>query len=403
MKICDLILLDLSLIIVPLMIYLLYAAYKKYLNKKEDNLIFIITIFSQIYLISNYGISLYKGMPLFIVNMPLLISYYKKSNELIFVSTIYSIIYYYIFYNNYLIFIIFEYILCNLIYYKNIKNMKTSMFLLIFSGIITIFNITFHHNITFELLSEGSLLYITSFFIIYMLEKGEDMLKLHLTIKEIKHDETINKSLFQITHEIKNPIAVCKGYLDMYDKNKDFKKYIPILKEEIDRTLILLEDFLAMNKLKISKDIIDINLLLEEVTKNMDMLFTKNNIETFFNIPQDELYINADYNRLMQVFVNILKNSVEALENKRNAKIKLWTKIDNKNIHIYIKDNGVGIKNDELKKIKEPFYTTKQKGTGLGVSLSNEIINAHFGKLEYESKENKYTLVTVILPLEKAI
>ena len=401
MKICDLILLDLSLIIVPLMIYLLYAAYKKYLNKKEDNLIFIITIFSQIYLISNYGISLYKGMPLFIVNMPLLISYYKKSNELIFVSTIYSIIYYYIFYNNYLIFIIFEYILCNLIYYKNIKNMKTSMFLLIFSGIITIFNITFHHNITFELLSEGSLLYITSFFIIYMLEKGEDMLKLHLTIKEIKHDETINKSLFQITHEIKNPIAVCKGYLDMYDKNKDFK--IPILKEEIDRTLILLEDFLAMNKLKISKDIIDINLLLEEVTKNMDMLFTKNNIETFFNIPQDELYINADYNRLMQVFVNILKNSVEALENKRNAKIKLWTKIDNKNIHIYIKDNGVGIKNDELKKIKEPFYTTKQKGTGLGVSLSNEIINAHFGKLEYESKENKYTLVTVILPLEKAI
>ena len=102
-----------------------------------------------------------------------------------------------------------------------------------------------------------------------------------MNIKEIERNKQIKTSLFRITHEIKNPIAVCKGYLDMFDKdNQDhFKKYIPILKDEINRTLLLLEDFLAMNKVKINKDIIDINLLIEEVVKNIKMLCTKNNIE----------------------------------------------------------------------------------------------------------------------------
>ena len=260
-------------------------------------------------------------------------------------------------------------------------------------------------ELSLYVLSEGTFLYVISVFVIYLLEKTEDMLKLHMTIKEIKHDEDIKTSLFRITHEIKNPIAVCKGYLDMYDENKieNFKKHIPILKEEIDRTLILLEDFLSMNKLKINKDIIDINLLLEEVVNNMNLLFIKNGIKIISKISDDEIYINGDYNRLTQVFVNILKNSIEALEDKKERKIKIWTEIDEKNIDIFIKDNGIGIPKKIINKIKEPFYTTKIKGTGLGVSLSEEIISAHKGEIIYESKENEYTLVIVKLPLEKAV
>lgn len=88
---------------------------------------------------------------------------------------------------------------------------------------------------------------------------------------------------------------------------------------------------------------------------------------------------------------------------KKNPIIKIWTELEKNNINIYIKDNGVGITKESLEKIKEPFYTTKQKGTGLGVSLSNEIIKAHKGKMKYSSKAGLYTLVKVTLPLEKAI
>lgn len=401
MKNIDYTLINITIIIMPLMIYLLYSAYNKTVNQKEDKLIFEITILTQIYLIFKYGIPIYKEMPLLIIDIPLILSYNKKSNKMIIAVSIINIIYYYIYYENYLIFIIIEYLTY---FFISLKNDKTEKFTTIFWLIKMIFTVTWN-GINLEVITSIFIFYIFSLFVIYILDKAEDMLKLNMKIKDIKHDEQITTSLFKITHEIKNPIAVCKGYLDMYDENKidDFKRFVPIIKEEIDRTLILLEDFQAMNKLKINKEIVDINLLLEEVLDNMGLLFKKENIQLESKIKDDEIYINADYNRLTQVFINIFKNSIEALGNKKNPKIKVWTELKENNINIYINDNGEGISKETMKKIYEPFYTTKLKGTGLGVSLSNEIINAHEGRLEYESEENKYTLVKVSLPLEKAI
>ena len=403
MKICDLILLDATLIVMPLMIYLLYTAYNKTINKKENNLIFILTVFSELYFIIKYGKSIYKKMPMFIIDIPLLISYTKKSKILILISSVVIVLYYFTFYRNYLILIIMiEYIIY---YFISSKINNPNNFFAAFCFLKTFFQIIINQKISFEIISNSLLLYTFSIFVIYLLEKTEDMLKLHKNIKEIENDKQIKSSLFKITHEIKNPIAVCKGYLDMYDESKieDFKKHVPILKEEIDRTLILLEDFLSMNKLKIKKDLLDINLLLEEVTNNMEMLFVTNSINFKKNIEDDEIYINGDYNRLTQVFINIFKNSIEALENKNNKKIKLWTKTENNKIKINIEDNGEGIPDSIIEKIKEPFYTTKVKGTGLGVSLSNEIINAHNGTLNYKSEEGKKTIVTVTLPIEEII
>ena len=83
--------------------------------------------------------------------------------------------------------------------------------------------------------------------------------------------------------------------------------------------------------------------------------------------------------------------------------IEIWTEIKSDRIYIYVKDNGEGMKEDVLKKIGEPFFTTKLKGTGLGVALSFEIIKKHGGNLDYESEFKNYTLVTIALPLLKKI
>ena len=228
------------------------------------------------------------------------------------------------------------------------------------------------------------------------MEKLDNTFKLYKTLDDIHNDKLISSSLFKITHEIKNPLAVCKGYLDMYDSNNTdhSKRYIPIIKEEIDRTLILLNDFLSMSKLSINNDIIDINMLLEQVLENLSILFKKNNIKIKSNIDNNEIYINADYNRLTQVFVNILKNSIESIE--KNGVIELTNYIEKNNIVIKIKDNGIGIK--DIEKIKEPFFTTKLNGTGLGVPLSIEIIKKHNGTIDYNS-DNSGTTVTVKLPI----
>lgn len=399
MKIYDKLLLDVCLIIMPFLIYLIYNAYNKIINKEENKLIFNLIIISDIYLILKYGKTIYENIPLFTINIPLLISYKRNNKKLIITLSVICILYYYSFYNSHLLMIISEY----LIYYLIYKKMKEKILINIFSILKPISIVLLSKSFSLNVISGGIAIYLITKLTIFMFKKSKEMLNYHIEYKKIKKESQIKKSLFQITHEIKNPIAVCKGYLDMYDPNKivKFQKNIPIIKEEIDRTLILLEDFLEMNTQKINKDIIDINYLLEEVTKNMSLLFKEKNIKLETHIPEEELYINADYNRLTQVFINIFKNSIEALENKKIKKIIIWTKIIENKIIINIKDNGVGISKEIISKIKEPFYTTKQKGTGLGVSLSEEIIKAHGGTMNYKSEINNYTLVSVGIPIEK--
>ena len=410
MKILDIMILDIVLISMPLMVYLLYLAYTKTFNKKENELLIVVTIFSILYLIVKYTEPLFENIPFMIINTPLLIAYIKKSKPSILISSLIMVLYYYNFYQNYLFIIIFEYILYYLLYLKSFKELKIHNFILAFTTIKTIITIILLSYLNYkfpvyieEVLIEGTYLYVIANIIISLVNKTEEILKLHMNIKEIKHNEQIHTSLFQITHEIKNPIAVCKGYLDMFNKDdpKHFQKYIPILKDEISRTLLLLEDFLAMNRVKINKDLIDINLLIEEVIKNIGMLCHKNNIKLISDIVDDDIYINADYNRLTQVFINLLKNSVEAIPKNKKGTITIKEKLKDNQIIITIKDNGSGMSKDLLNKIKEPFYTTKPKGTGLGVSLSEEIIKAHNGTLNYESKEGEYTNVTITLPVEE--
>ena len=402
--------LDIILIALPLTFYLLYLAYTKTFNKKENELLIVVTIFTILYLLFKYTRPLYMNMPFMIINIPLIIAYIKKSKIPIVVTSVIMVAYYYSFYQNYLPIILLEYLLYYLFYLKLFKEFKVHDFILIFTTIkivITLILLSYQNYVfpvyVSEIIIEGIYLYAVANIIIYFLNKTEEVLKLHMNIKEIKHNEQIHTSLFQITHEIKNPIAVCKGYLDMFDPEnpKHFKKYIPILKDEINRTLLLLEDFLAMNKVKINKDIIDINLLIEEVIKNIDMLCQKNNIKLTTKIIDDDIYINADYNRLTQVFINLLKNSIEAIPKDKNGKIIVHERMKENHIIITIKDNGKGMSKELLNKIKEPFYTTKQRGTGLGVSLSDQIIKAHNGTLNYESKEGEYTKVTITLPIEE--
>ena len=109
-----------------------------------------------------------------------------------------------------------------------------------------------------------------SIFIVSLFKKTDNLINIYMNLNDLKKESQIKNSLFQITHEIKNPIAVCKGYLDMFSKDKS-DKYIPIIKSEIDRTLILMQDFLSLNKLKIDKDLMDITMLLDETIDEMSL------------------------------------------------------------------------------------------------------------------------------------
>lgn len=185
--------------------------------------------------------------------------------------------------------------------------------------------------------------------------------------------------------------------LDINKKEK-LKKYLPIIKEEINRTLLVINDFSDYGKLKIELEEVDLVMLLEDIEDTLKPLLEENKAVIKFSMKLEELYINLDYNRMKQVLINVIKNSIEASAKNKKLIIKVSIKKLKDEVKISIEDNGVGMTEETLSKISKIFYTTKQNGTGLGVALSKEIVEQHHGSMIYKSELGKGTKVNIFLP-----
>lgn len=396
----------------PISLYLIYITYRKNIQHEENTLAFEIALTSSLYFILRCGLPLHHNYPTMLFDIPLLLAFSKKKTELsIFISVVLIyyqtlflhmapgllIIEYIIYFIGYLCLTKSKFSLVNLIHGFIIIN---SFFLTIKVFWFIAPNRSYYDNITY-LIFLILVIYVTSFIILYFLNKGEKIVDFNNSLYAIEKEKELRASLFKVTHEIKNPIAVCKGYLDMLDPNDQKKciKYIPIIKGEINRTLVLMDDFLDYTKIKIEKEELDLVMLLEELDSALKPLFHERKIATNYNIPYEELYMEADYNRLKQVLINIFKNAVEAKDgSKEKSIIEVVVKDLGKDVSIKIKDNGIGMTKEELDKVGQMFFTTKKKGTGLGTCLSKEIIKLHDGNITYSSKKNEWTEVNITLP-----
>ena len=234
-------------------------------------------------------------------------------------------------------------------------------------------------------------------FIFSLADRCFEIISLSRVVNELEKEKEIKTSLFKITHEVKNPLAVCKGYLSMMNYNDidKIKKYHKIIKQEINRTLDIMNNFSEYTKINIKFDLINVNELIEDTIKSLNILFKENNVRLEYAFNED-VSIGADYERLKQVLVNIIKNSIEAID--KDGVIKIILKENKKTIDVIVMDNGSGIKEDDMNKIYEMFYTTKRDGSGIGVPLCYEIVKLHGGKFSIYSKENVGTKIIINLP-----
>lgn len=396
----------------PISLYLIYITYRKNIQQEENTLAFEIALTSSLYFILRYGLPLHHHYPTMLFDIPLLLAFSKKKTELsVFISVI--LIYYQILFLHIIPgLLIVEYIIY-FIGYLCLTKSKFSLVNLI-HGFIVINSFFLTIKVFWFIAPDRSysdniaylaflifVIYVTSFIILYFLNKGEKIVDFNNSLYAVEKEKELRASLFKVTHEIKNPIAVCKGYLDMLDPNDQKKciKYIPIVKSEINRTLVLMDDFLDYTKIKIEKEELDLVMLLEELDSALKPLFHERKIVGIYNIPYEELYMEADYNRLKQVFINIFKNAVEAKDdNKEKSMIEVNVKDLGKEVSIKVRDNGKGMSKEELDKVGQMFFTTKKKGSGLGTCLSKEIIKLHDGNITYSSKKNEWTEVSITLP-----
>lgn len=386
----------------PFLCYFIYIVYSKVTYEKERMIFLDLALFSSFYFCIRFNET--SLIQLALLNIPVLLSLGKKryiTSVILSVGISFVLSNYYGI--NVFVFLI-QYILINVfVIFTKIKIYNIfAVIKIIFLLIIIVF---WNNDFNASSLGYAFILIVITYFMLYistmMFNKLDLVVKMYGSLREVSREKKLYESLFKITHEIKNPLAVCKGYLDMLDVSNPDKtsRYAGIINQEIDRTLLLLKDFSSVSNLKMEKSFIDINVLLEDVCDEAKLIL-KNNIVFDYKLNDEEIYVDGDYNRLKQVFINVIKNAKEAIETK--GKVSLKTKLFKNNYVIIIKDNGVGMNKEVEQKIGTAFYTTKKNGTGLGVCFSKEIIERHSGSIKYLSKEGKGTAVIITLPIKKA-
>ena len=217
----------------------------------------------------------------------------------------------------------------------------------------------------------------------------------------------------KLAHEIKNPLTPIQltidnlkskyeKYIDKNEKEKYGKNLTTIL-TQIKQIEHLVNEFSEFARMP--KPLFRNNNLVELINSNIDLLKkTDESIKINFNFPNnDDLNLNCDYEQISRAIFNLIKNSIESIQEKAvnignfDKKINIEIKRINHYITINIFDNGIGFTNSTKKELIKPYYTTKKKGSGLGLSIVNKIINDHNGNIEFNS-DSKGTNVIINLP-----
>jgi len=207
-----------------------------------------------------------------------------------------------------------------------------------------------------------------------------------------------------IAHEINNPLTGILLYSSNLFKKADeggpFKEGLEIIMQETQRCKVTIQGLLDFSREKKPEKVdANINDVIEKALALMDNEFLIKRICIKKNLDLDIINFQFDDNQIEQVLINILLNAIHAIDEKGSINIRSKMDKEKNSVFVEIRDNGYGIPQDKLKKIFEPFYTTKADGTGLGLAVSYGIIKNHQGTVDILSELGTGTLITIGLPI----
>lgn len=210
----------------------------------------------------------------------------------------------------------------------------------------------------------------------------------------------------EIAHEIRNPVTIINLLLDSISEDMGEESQtaedLRIVREKLDRIERIIDQTLNMARDKDpEKQVIGINGLVGDIRLFMDYKLAKAGIQVRSALGGSLPAVAGDRGQLQQVLLNLILNAMEAMEG--GGRLALSTDaIDDPElghcVAVIIRDNGKGIRKDDLESILEPFFTTRREGTGLGLFISNKIIRAHGGAIRVKSRVGRGSTFTVLLP-----
>ncbi|WP_241773251.1 ATP-binding protein [Bacillus sp. LL01] len=204
-----------------------------------------------------------------------------------------------------------------------------------------------------------------------------------------------------VSHEIRNPLTVTSGFLQLLGKSdtigSEEKRYLDLSLQELKRAEKIVSDYLSFAKPQ-SENMVFSNLEEEaEYTKNLIIPYAAmHQVEVRYSF-HNSLKMTYDRNQMQQCFINLFKNSIEAMK-PTGGTLTIDILEEKKNILIIIKDTGVGMTTEEMNRLGKPYFSTKEEGTGLGILMVYSTINKVKGSISVKSKKGNGTCFTLKIP-----
>jgi two-component system sporulation sensor kinase B len=239
-------------------------------------------------------------------------------------------------------------------------------------------------------------------FAIYLVEYIKENALIRMELVKAEKLTLVSELAASVAHEVRNPLTVVRGFVQLIGSSTDNnitqkREYMNLVLAELDRAQSIITDYLGLASQQfISKEKMDLTETLDEI-RTLMLSYANFKAVTLNCDLESPLYVLGDQAKLKQVFINLIKNAIEAVPNMAgNVTIRAYVSYEV--VRVKISDNGVGMSTEQITRLGEPYYTLKENGTGLGLTVTYSIIKNHGGSIRYKSEPNKGTIAIVSLP-----
>jgi len=264
------------------------------------------------------------------------------------------------------------------------------------------------HSVSSEIIQEQDKMYIQSGICIRDMEKNEivgaavishdvtELNRLRAELGRMERLSLVGQMAASITHEIRNPMAVIRGFVQLMQERSpgNQQDYYRIVIDELDRANSIINDFLSLAQNRvIEKENCSLHHILHDILPLLWADANMRGLSVELDLAEEIPLLMLNVKEMKQLVLNLARNGMEAIEH--NGVLTLRTIVTEDGVELRVIDDGCGISKDKQERLFEPFYTTKTRGTGLGLPLCLSIVERHDGHIRVESEEGEGTTFIV--------
>ena len=213
--------------------------------------------------------------------------------------------------------------------------------------------------------------------------------------------QTVSHLAASMSHEVRNPLTAVRGFIQLLSEDTSTysrKDYADIALSELDRATEVINDYLTFAKPILEKEEkLNTNEEIQHAVNIITPLATMNGIQLKVSLPEKQHFTKGERKKFQQCLINLLKNGIESMQ--PTGELHIFQTYSNGMIEIHIQDQGKGMTKEQINRLGEPYFTTKEKGTGLGMMVSYSIIKGMNGTIDVTSEIEKGTHFILKLPI----